>query len=244
VVASGRADLVDPSFLAVAGAEPTGTRLPAGYRLGRPSSPDLPVEERVHLPERVPVRRAADAWVGYDSADGPLLVGREGSCQLPGRGRHDGRHPDHGRYHWQPPDLADPGNPLVPHSQIGTVSPYVEVARVFAREATHPGGLRVEPVAAHEPVAVSCWRSAGAIHVLLGNLESGWMGDARFSRRVRLRASAARLGLDPTVAHVALPVNHPGDPVPVLVDRASDEVSLDLVVGPAACLVVRIEPRR
>lgn len=223
VVASGRADLVDPVFLAAAGVEPTGERRAAGYRLGRPGSSDLPDEERVHLPERALVRAAPGAWIGYDSADGPLLVGREG------------------RFHWQPPDLADPGNPLVPHSQIGSLSPYVEVARLLAREAQRNGGLSVEPVVPHEPVAVSCWRSGGIIHILLGNLESGWMGDSRFSRSVRLRLPLARLGLDASLDHVAVPLNRPGPAVRAWRDMANGSLELDLSVGPSDCLVVRLE---
>lgn len=231
LVVTGRADRVPRALLAEAGVEPTGERRPAGYRLGRPTSPDLPIEERIHLPDRAPVGLAADTLVAYDSADGPLLAGRSGDS---GTGS---------RYHWQPPDLADPGNPLVPHSQIGSVSPYVEAARVLARGAARAGGLYVEPVAVHEPVAVSCWRSGGALHVLLGNLESGWMGDARFPRQVRLRIPAARVGLDPTVPIVAVPVNVEGRPLPVPVDPTSGMLHLDLTVGPASCLVVRLEVR-
>ena len=48
-------------------------------------------------------------------------------------------------FHWQPPDLADPGNPLVPHSQIGSTSPYVEAARVLNAGAAEAGGISVDP---------------------------------------------------------------------------------------------------
>jgi hypothetical protein len=253
LVVSGRADRVPAALLADAGIEPTGELRAGGYRLGRPTSPDLPLEERVHLPEHAPVSLAPGFWVGYDSADGPLLAGVsdvDSEAAGPSTGPEPSE-PGHrppggmihgGRYHWQPPDLADPGNPLVPHSQIGTVSPYVEAARVLGRGAARAGGLHVEPVAMHEPVAVSCWRSGGALHVLLGNLESGWMGDARFPRPVRLRIPAARAGLDPDVPIVAVPVNVAGEPLPVPVDAAG-VLHLDLTVGPAACLVVRLETR-
>jgi hypothetical protein len=253
LVVSGRADRVPAALLADAGIEPTGELRAGGYRLGRPTSPDLPLEERVHLPEHAPVSLAPGSWVGYDSADGPLLAGVwdvESEAAGPSTGPEPSE-PGHrrrggmihgGRYHWQPPDLADPSNPLVPHSQIGTVSPYVEAARVLGRGAARAGGLHVEPVAVHEPVAVSCWRSGGALHVLLGNLESGWMGDARFPRHVRLRIPAARAGLDPAVPIVAVPVNVVEEPLPVPVDAAG-VLHLDLTVGPAACLVVRLGTR-
>jgi hypothetical protein len=231
LIVTGRADRIPRALLAEAGIEPSGERRPAGYRLGRPTSPDLPLEERIHLPEHVPVALTPVARVGYDSADGPLLAGRaaDGTVRA-------------GRYHWQPPDLADPGNPLVPHSQIGAVSPYVEAARILARDAVQAGGLSVEPVAPHEPLAVSCWRSGGAVHVLLGNLESGWMGDARFPRRVRIGIPAARVGLDPAVPLLAVPLNVSEEAMSVAVD-GDGILRLDLTVAPAACLVVRLEAR-
>ena len=223
VVATGRADRIDPAWLAAAGVRPTGERLADGYRLGMPSSPDLPSEERVHLPEREVVAAAPDAWVGYDSRGTPLLVGREPF------------------YHWQPPDLADPGNPLIPHSQIGSTSPYVEAARLLNDKAGAAGGLSVAEVAAHEPVTVSCWRSGGAVYLLFGNLESGWMGDARFPRQVTVRLPRARFGL-PDGDLVAVPINRDGPAVRPDRDSTVERPGFTFTVAPAACLVVRIGP--
>lgn len=224
VVATGRADRIDDAFLEAAGVQRFAERLPDGYRLGMPSSADLPREERVHLPERAAVTAAADAWVGYDSTGSPLLVGRAPF------------------YHWQPPDLADPGNPLVPHSQIGSTSPYVEAARVLNAGAAEAGGISVAPVAAHEPVTVSCWRSGGVIHLLLGNLESGWMGDARFPRRVTLRLPRERLGLDPGTDVVCLPRNIEAPGIAPDADSSAEELRFTVTVPPAACLVLRVVP--
>ena len=167
---------------------------------------------------------AADAWVGYDSTGSPLLVGRAPF------------------YHWQPPDLADPGNPLVPHSQIGSTSPYVEAARVLNAGAAAAGGISVAPVAAHEPVTVSCWRSGGVIHLLLGNLESGWMGDARFPRRVTLRLPRARLGLDPVTDVVCLAFNVEAPAIAPDADSSAEVLQFTVTVPPAACLVLRVVP--
>ena len=101
--------------------------------------------------------------------------------------------------------------------------------------------MSVVEVAAHEPVTVSCWRSAGAVHLLLGNLESGWMGDARFPRRVTVRLPRARLGL-PDGDLVAVPVNVEGPAVRPDPDPSAESLRFTLTVAPAACLVVRIEP--
>lgn len=221
LVATGRADRIDPAWLVAAGIRATGERLADGYRLGMPSSPDLPREERIHLPEREVVVAEPDAWVGYDSRGTPLLVGRDPF------------------YHWQPPDLADPGNPLIPHSQIGSTSPYIETARLLNERAVQAGGLSVVDVSAHEPVTVSCWRSGGAVHILLGNLESGWMGDARFPRRATVRLPRGRLGL-PAGDLVAIPINVEGPAVEPDDNSTVDMLRFTLTVAPAACLVVRI----
>ena len=225
VVATGRADRIDAAVVAAAGVRRSGERLPDGYRLGKPSSADLPREERVHLPEREAVTAADDAWVGYDSRGMPLLVGRAPF------------------YHWQPPDLADPGNPLIPHSQIGTTSPYVEAARVLNDGAARAGGISVDPVAAHEPVTVSCWRSHGTVHVLLGNLESGWMGDARFPRRLTVNLPRTRLGLSADADMVLTPANLDAPSIEPDASSTPDLLRFSLTVGPAACVVLRLEPR-
>jgi hypothetical protein len=223
VVATGRADRIDAGLLEAAGVGATGELLPDGYRLGMPSSPDLPREERIHLPERAAVSAAPGAWVGYDSRGTPLLVGRAPF------------------FYWQPPDLADPGNPLIPHSQIGSTSPYIEAARALNAGAAGAGGVSVAPVAAHEPVTVSCWRSRGVVHLLLGNLESGWMGDARFPRTVTVSLPRERLGLPLRADIVCVPLNVEGPAIAPDPDSPPDVLRYTLTVGPAACLVLRLE---
>jgi hypothetical protein len=219
VVSTGRADLIDGALLQKAGVAATSDRLPGGYSLGRPVSDDLPREERVHMPERVAVKAASEAWVGYEAAGSPVLAGQ-------------------GRYvYWQPPDLADPSDPLVPHSQIGTVSPYVEAVRtMFART---PDGVRAEPPPASEPVTFSCWSSGGKVHVLLGNLESGWMGDSRFARRATVVLPRTRLGLSPRGAYVLQP-DGGGAPL-VALDAEAPDLRFTVEVPPQGMLLARLE---
>ena len=224
LVATGRADLIAPAVLATAGLTVTDRARPDGYRLGSPTSPDLAPEERVHLPQRIDVTAADDVWIGYSSDGVPILAGREGT------------------YHWQPPDLADPGNPLMPHSQIGSVNPYVEAARLINRRAAQSGGMSVDPPAAHEPVTLSCWRSAGKIHLLLGNLESGWMGDSRFTRRVTVHLPRERLGLPGGRAYQAVPINSDGPPIALAGSARDQALMLTVDVPPQGCVVLRVEP--
>jgi len=224
----GRADLIEPGLLAGSGVAEVGEQLSAGYRLGYPASPDLRREDRLHLPDRRAVMAADGATVGYDSRGMPLLVSHD---QLGW---------------WQPPDLADPGNALIPHSQIGSVSPYIEAGRFMAAGAGRSGGFRTEPVASHEPVAVHAWRSGGALYVLLGNLESGWMGDARFVRRVTVILPRERCGLDADTAYVLRGVNAGvNDGALVAPDPGSpaDELRFTISVDPEWFRVLRLEHR-
>ena len=224
VIATGRADRIDPAILTAAGVARLAGPLPDGYRLGYPASPDLRREDRLHLPERVAVEPVDDASVRYDSRGMPLLVTA-------------------GRFaYWQPPDLADPGEPLIPHSQIGSAAPYVEAARTMADGAAAAGGMRTEPVAIHEPVAVHAWRSDGAVHVLLGNLESGWMGDARFARRVVVVLPLARCEVAPGTEVVLRPLDG-GEAARPEPGSTAGELRFALEVGPESFRVYRLEAR-
>jgi hypothetical protein len=224
VLTTGRADFVDGELLRRAGAAATADRLPAGYTLGHPTSPDLPGEERVHMPERVAVTAGQGAWVGYEAGGSPVLTRK-----------------DHFLY-WQPPDLADPTDALVPHSQIGTVSPYVEAARAMQELTAQSQGVRAEPPRSSEPVTFSCWSSAGTVHVLLGNLESGWMGDSRFPRRVTVVLPRERLGLD-AKAEYHLRTDG-GMSAYEALDPGATELRFTLEVPAQGCLLAQLEPSK
>jgi len=222
VLVTGRADFVDRELLRRAGVAATKERRAGGYTLGHPTSPDLPREERVHMPERVAVKAENHGqWVGYETAGSPVLTRQ-------------------GRFiYWQPPDLADPSDALVPHSQIGTVSPYVEAARAMLELTSQSHGVRASAPASHEPLTFSCWSSGGVVHVLLGNLESGWMGDSRFGRTVTVVLPRARLGLD---AEHEYHLRAEGALAPVeAIDPGAAELQFTLTVPPQGCVLARLE---
>src|SRR5690606_38830385 len=74
---------------------------------------------------------------------------------------------------WQPPELVDPGNPLLPRSQYGSVASAAAAARWLASD---PGAaISPEPVPFHLPVTVQWWTEGERAHILLGNLEAGWI---------------------------------------------------------------------
>jgi hypothetical protein len=82
---------------------------------------------------------------------------------------------------WQPPELADPGNPLLPRSQYGSVASAAAVARWWA---SVPAAVTIAPVDFHTPVVVQWWQCGEERTFLAGNLETGWIGDARVPRSV------------------------------------------------------------
>lgn len=86
---------------------------------------------------------------------------------------------------WQAPAPRSPADLAVDHVQLGSRTPYLVVAAQANRLAEAAGMFAVEPRREHESVAVQAWVSAGWLHVLLGNLETGWTGDSRHPRTVR-----------------------------------------------------------
>jgi hypothetical protein len=80
---------------------------------------------------------------------------------------------------WQPPELSDPSNPLLPRSQYGSVASAMAVARWWSQQ---PGSVSVFPVDIHLPVTVQSWQCGDTVTVLAGNLETGWVGDSRTPR--------------------------------------------------------------
>lgn len=153
-----------------------------GYRLDG-SSPS----ESVHLPTHRTIAQIADAAVEvrYTAGGSPSLLGVP---QAQGRT---------GTWLWQPPDLHSPANAHFPRNQYGSVEPYRAVAAVISESSTDVS-TRVPD--AHAPIVVSCWRGSGQVHLLLGNLDSGWIGDSRWPRTADLRLLLpGLLGDDPVI---------------------------------------------
>lgn len=219
-VTSGRADLVDPAALAAAGAA-LGESVRDGYFRDAPSSADLPPGDSVHLAAHTAVAATSSGEVVYAADGRPLLVG-------------------HGRnWYWQPPDLHEPGNPLFPRNQLGTFNPYVEVARLMARRSA---GVRTDELPPERPVTVQAWRSGGVVHVLAGNLETGWIGDSRTERTVVVRFPAERLGLRPGAESVGvLPTRTSAGAVASAWD--GDELVLTMRVPPSGLTIATIGSR-
>lgn len=167
VLLTGRAELVDPDVLRAAGAEVTGERRPGGERLIPPSQVGAGGHEVVHLPDHDLVRLVAGRTL-LAEADGTPLVTQHDSSIF-----------------WQAPAPSSPADPAVDHVQLGSLTPYLVVAAEANRLASAAGLFAVAPRGEPESVSVQAWISGGRLHVLLGNLETGWTGDSRHPRAVR-----------------------------------------------------------
>lgn len=173
----GAAEAVPVAALARAECTPVAsgeTAPPTGYQREWIADPELPSGSWVHLAGQPAASATERADVLATAGGCPTLVALDRTAW------------------WQPPELADPSNPLLPRSQYGSVAS----AAAAARWLTAGGGWSVDPVPFHLPVTVLWWRSGEECWALAGNLEAGWVGDARTERRVTLRHGSAVIELD------------------------------------------------
>ena len=101
--------------------------------------------------------------------------------------------------YWQPLDWSQPGNAFFPRYQLGTLAPYVVLARTLNELSAKSGRSYVQSLPLARPVAVHLWRSGGKIHVLVGNLETNFLGDARIEREATLVLRRQHLELGPAI---------------------------------------------
>ena len=180
LIFSGRADVIDPALLEMAGVKTTGNLQPSGFSFARA---ELPPDEkqsegplRVHLPVTQPVALSGGEAL-FESAHMPLIVQKDNVI------------------YWQPLDWSQPGNPFFPRYQLGTLAPYMVLARTLNETSARSGRSYVQSLPLARPVTVHLWRSGGKIHVLIGNLETNFLGDGRIEREVTLVLRRQHLAL-------------------------------------------------
>ncbi len=173
----GDAGAIAPATAQTLGVQPTGERVEADFWVCADSSGDAPPHDRPYLPEHSVVDAGDGVVVHYRSEHTPLITTRAG------------------RLWWQPTDWSEPFNQFLPKYQLGSTYPAFLVASLLSQGAAGSGRSHTVDVARPSPVAFHAWRSAGRVHVLLGNLETGELGDSRVQRDVRVRLSVTELGL-------------------------------------------------
>ncbi|HVO44589.1 MAG TPA: hypothetical protein VMT34_18310 [Aggregatilineales bacterium] len=216
VLCTGRADLIDPQILARCGACLSGALQPEGfYPLSLPVWPG----EIVHLPTFQPV---SGTFAVLPTDQGPLATNnREAGSTF---------------IYWQPPDWAEPANAQLPKSQLGSTLPYAQIAdwlaavlpvraRGTAYELIAPLPIRLRGNDWQSPTACQIWQSNGTVHVLVGNLETGYLGDSRTVRHVTLEIDTS----DSRRA-VLRRIDALAEPEKILARESSGVLAFDLVL--------------
>lgn len=173
----GRADVIDPEVAGRLGITPTDRWIEADFWVCHGDRDDVPPYDRPYLAEHPVVEAAEGTTVHYASRHTPLLTTRSSALW------------------WQPTDWSEPFNQFLPKYQLGSTYPAYRTASLLSELAARAGRSHVAPLTRPEPVAFHLWRSGGRVHVLLGNLETGELGDSRVPRQVVLRLSPGELGL-------------------------------------------------
>ncbi len=198
-----------PALQEILGVRQRSSRIPPGYIISHCAEPDLRKTFWPYYPSHTPVDNdGSEALWSRESA----LAKQVGDT-----------------WWWLPPDIANPKDRRLPHYQIGAVEPHIVLARKLL---DHPDGeaiTRIAPTSAHEPVSLLAWEDSRAHHVLLGNVESGWIGDSRYPRNVTIMLPAIPGRKWSTTAHTER-----GDTVKII-DR-----SLSVVVPPESLLRLTI----
>jgi hypothetical protein len=170
---TGRADLIAPQLLDLAGVKTNAALRPKGYVSGQPHGDlahDLPAFNILHLPAHQPIQNDGGE-VLFECETGPTLV-RKGHV-----------------LYWQPPDWSEPSNQFLPRYQVGSLSSHALAARAISQQLSGLSCAHLEAVPFAQPLAFHYWHSGEQIFFLFGNLETGLTGDARLGRDARLVVS-------------------------------------------------------
>lgn len=192
------------------GVQADSPRIPPGYTISHVADPDLRKTFWPYYPSHTPVTTSGNEAVWSKESALSKQVGDT--------------------WWWLPPDIANPKDRRLPHYQIGAIEPHIVLARKILDHPRAKEITRIAPMSAHEPVTLLAWEEPGRHHVLLGNIESGWIGDSRYPRHVTviLPTIAGRSWAD--TAHT-----DQGDTVVV------GDGSLSVIVPPESLLRLSIE---
>lgn len=219
----GRADVIDATVAEALGIEVSGDRIAADFWVCTGDRPDAPPHDRPYLPEHTPVRVATDVVVHHAAAHTPVLTSRDG------------------RVWWQPTDWSEPFNQFLPKYQLGSTYPAYRVATLLSEGAELSGRSHVAGLGRPQPVAFHMWRSDGVVHVLLGNLETGELGDSRVARDVVLRLSPHELGV-PAHGVVLRRIDGGGGPPTLFATPSGGMLEVRFELAPESAAVYVLEP--
>jgi len=181
VVLVGRADWVDESLLEKAGVQKLDKEIvPRWFQITQlKDQSDYPDRNVVHY----------DKLVSFEAANGEATLKGRGT-DLTVRSTKQSN-----LMYWMPPDWFEPDNFSFRQTQFGSLASHSQLSRMINNAGRSGASISVGDVPYIEPVAVSMWKSAGKIRILVGNLETGILGDARTPRRVTIMINREHLEL-------------------------------------------------
>ena len=167
VILTGRSDITADRALNMAGVTKENGWRDEQFgvydnRQGRPGGWNV-----VHLPLRPRVRADGDSL--FSLRDEEALLVRKGSVAW-----------------WQTPEASEPEGQGVDVIRWGAFDIWDDVSQLANRLVGELGEPSLSPRALHETVIFQSWETEDRLVLLLGNIESGIVGDARFERHVRV----------------------------------------------------------
>jgi hypothetical protein len=148
--------------------------------------------------------------------------------------------PNGGRFIWQPQYPYNPGSSFLKQSTFGSMAPFVAVARAYNHALRNAGLSSVADIPFNLPAVVHFWRSGGQIFVLVGNLESGTIGDSRHGRDATVTFRKAEMSLSADKAHVLEEIET--DEAVEAFSESDTEVSFRIPIAPMGSGVYRLVP--
>ncbi|HSI09432.1 MAG TPA: hypothetical protein VK985_12670, partial [Rariglobus sp.] len=138
---------------------------------------------------------------------------------------------------WQTPYPFTQTSSCLGQSQYGSLAPFIALVRAWQRAQANTAAARVHDLAGHQPVAFHLWRSGGQVFVLLGNLETGIIGDSRASREITFTLNRAVLKLADVL--YVLEDTDDGKATPPL-SATDDSLTYRVALAPQGSLVCRL----
>lgn len=138
---------------------------------------------------------------------------------------------------WQPPYPFTQTSSCLGQSQYGSLAPFVALARAWQHAQRGAASAWVDDAPAHLPVSFHLWRSGGQIQVLLGNLETGIIGDSRTSRELAFTLNKPVLKL--TAATHVLENMDDASRIAPLVETA-DTLRFRVTLAPQGSCILRL----
>ena len=148
--------------------------------------------------------------------------------------------PDKPHFLWQPPYPFTQTSSCLGQSQYGSLAPFIALTRAWHHSRRGSASAWVADTACHQPVAFHLWRSGGHVFVLLGNLETGIVGDSRSEREITVTLNRSVLKLSGE-NHVLENVDDgiPADPL----SETRDDITFRLRIAPQGSAIYRLLPR-